>query len=793
MIKFVTFLASLHFVISVNAQTFEWAKRLGGTDSDRASSIALDPFGNVYTTGDFNQYADFDPGTGIFQMYAADGEVFISKLNNLGEFLWAGQIHGGAARSSCIAVDSDESMYLAGPFGGSGDFNPGNGTYTLTSFGGYDVSVIKLNPSGTLNWAKQLGGTNIDWSKAISVDNDGSVITTGWFMGTSDFDPSVSTFNLTSSSFNYEDIFISKLDADGNFLWAKQIGGKKQDMAFDLETDGEGNVFVTGHFNDSVDFDPGPEVYNLITANNQQDIFLLKLNSDGEFQWAKQMGGNSVEYASGLAVDTLGNVYITGDFQGVAEMDPGPSVFKLSCFGGYDSFVMALDSSGNFLWADQLGGPSFDRGLAISTGGGYIFSTGFFSDTADFDPGTGIYNLITSDYNDEDIFTSVLDKDGHFVMATMAGYVDEDQGLSIATDGAGTFLSTGFFGEVVDFNPFGDVDNLVTASSYEPDVFIQKMSMECTDADVPQTIASSDSICTGGAAMLTIVAGYLNSALNWKWYKDSCTGIPIDSGLYTIVTPSVNSVYYARGVGGCVTESACDEMEIAVNELPEISITGDTILCYGEGVILKAHGAASYLWNNWATSETIFVTPLTSTTYTVIGTDASGCSGMATVTVIVNLPDSFDTSVLVSGPVLTAVTGGLNYQWMDCITGQIIPGATEQSYTAVQNSSYAVIETQAGCSDTSECYGVYAVGIGGKSPGDAFYLFPNPAGKIVTLQLNCGTECSLVVFDIFQTEVLRMPVVDKVIQLDISDWKNQVYFFKIQTAQKSFIKKLIRI
>ena len=105
-------------------------------------------------------------------------------------------------------------------------------------------------------WAKQLGGVGSENSYAIAVDANGNVYTTGYFWLTTDFDPGIGTYNLTSAGLY--DIFVSKLDASGNFIWAKQIGGTSNDVGFSITVDANGNIYTTGYFRDTVDFDPGP-------------------------------------------------------------------------------------------------------------------------------------------------------------------------------------------------------------------------------------------------------------------------------------------------------------------------------------------------------------------------------------------------------------------------------------------------------------------------------------------------------------------------------------------------------
>ncbi|MFC2111335.1 SBBP repeat-containing protein [Bacteroidota bacterium] len=130
------------------------------------------------------------------------------------------------------------------------------------------------NPS--FEWAKQMGGTGNDAGESITTDNNGNIYTTGSFYGTVDFDPGSGTTNLTSAGSG--DIFIQKLDASGNLLWIKQMGGITFDIGYSITTDNSGNIYSTGNFEGTADFDPGSGIANLTSVGNY-DIFIQKLGT----------------------------------------------------------------------------------------------------------------------------------------------------------------------------------------------------------------------------------------------------------------------------------------------------------------------------------------------------------------------------------------------------------------------------------------------------------------------------------------------------------------------------------
>lgn len=261
---------------------FIWAKQLGGTSYDDVYSLKTDNQGNVHTIGHFHGTADFDPGSSIFEMSCIWGsEVFISKLSSSGNFIWAKQM-GNLYDNDwgySLAIDSQGNVYSTGSFTGTADFDPGEGTFNLTSFSypvGTDIFVSKLNASGNFVWARQLGGTNYgDVGYAIALDDDNNIYSTGTFGYSADFDPGPESFYLSSNG-DY-DVFISKLNNSGNIVWAKQIGGPSIDYGRSLIIDPNKNLYITGYFYETVDFDPGVDLYNLI-SNGNADIFVVKLN-----------------------------------------------------------------------------------------------------------------------------------------------------------------------------------------------------------------------------------------------------------------------------------------------------------------------------------------------------------------------------------------------------------------------------------------------------------------------------------------------------------------------------------
>jgi len=384
------------FVCKLNASgDFVWAKSMGGSGTDYATSITIDTTGNVYTIGHFESSSDFDPGSGFFNLNSQGfTDVFISKLDSSGNFVWAKQIGGTLSdRSYSILLDPSGNIFITGCFFGTPDFDPGPAVFNLTSSGGWDIFICKLDGLGNFGWAINMGGISFEFSHSMVVDSQGNLIITGFFDSTVDFDPGSGIVNLTSAG-SY-DVFVAKYTSTGSLIWAKRIGGSGgPDIGYSLDVDNLENIYVTGVFTFTADFNPGVPVYNLIDSGNGS-TFICKLDKFGNFSWAKSLqGSGSFEPWSTVSLDWPGNIYVSGQFSGTIYLSSGVSTTSLSSNGSDDFFICKFDSLGNIIWAESFGGIGFDHSTcSVVDSFGNIYLTGRFDDTVDFDPGIINYSL----------------------------------------------------------------------------------------------------------------------------------------------------------------------------------------------------------------------------------------------------------------------------------------------------------------------------------------------------------------------------------------------------------------
>lgn len=534
----------------IKAQNFEWVKSMEG--NDRVTSITSDENENIFATGYFSDTVDFDPGAGIWKLApAGQSDMFISKMNGAGEFQWARQI-GGAEweQGSSITLDGEGNIYITGGFQGIVDFNPDTGisdTLFLNATGtSFDIFVLKLNPDGTLIWAKQFGGNNTDFGHAIIADNESSVYVTGRFIDVADFNPDIDdTYYLNSSGF--EDVFICKLDSTGSFNWAMKLGEGDYDSGESIKVDRDNNVYAAGGFSGTVDFDPGTGIFNLTSSSGSLDSYVLKLSKDGNFLWARHFESPLWDYTPAIELDDPGHVYCAGGFQGTIDVDPGPGVADTCYFYSGGSYICKLDTSGDFLWAKHFQGECKILSIDLDDYAN-VYTTGDFNQTVDFDPDDND-TFILSGY-DSDVFISKLDSAGEFLwVAQLAGYQTYEVGLALSLFNENVYCA-GVFTGTVDFNP-DTAATYTLVSGNNDDAFIHKMNQCAIDTSVMQDASSLTANMSGAT---------------YQWLDCNNAYAPIPGETNQTFLPAVSGNYAVRIVrNSCVDTSSCFQFTITIS------------------------------------------------------------------------------------------------------------------------------------------------------------------------------------------------------------------------------------
>jgi hypothetical protein len=760
------------FCLSSFSQNLEWAKKIGGKMSESNISTAVDRSGNVYTAGFFEDTVDFDPGPGTFEMVAT-GNVcaYAYKLDSAGNFLWAKSWgnHVLATRAFSVAVDDSGNVFIGGTFPLTVDFDPGPGTSYLTSLGSMDAYFLKLNTSGDFVCVRAFSSKGQDGiyyalvdrnqdliinvgsadtmdvdpgpgvfkvnpanlfivkldnscnfirvveprlngnvaATCVSVDSSGNLYLIGRFQGTVDFNPGPAVYNLVSAG--YDDTYVLLLDSMGTFKWAKRLGNSNTAFGSSLVSDFAGNTFVAGIYTDTMDFDPGTGVYNLIAPAGSRSLFMLKLNSSGDFVWARSIGKPGVMLElRGLALDNSGNVVFGGTYKDPIDFDPGAGSYILTPTGNYDIFIAKLDSSGNFRMAAGIGG----TGNAQAVNGGIVvkdehaFLSGQFSYTVDFDAGPGTYNL-TSDttlvfrYDNFITKMSVCDIPGQDMISGPASICDPTShsysvyALSGATGynwsvPAGAVITSGQNTPSIRVT-FGSTAGFVKLSITNKCGHSYHDSLPVTLNQPPAVgyvAAPSAMLCAGETLTLTG-----NGATNYSWTNPVTNGVsfvPPGSGSYIVTGTDSN---------GC---TAIDTAEIIVYTLPAVSInvTPSSTVCSGDSIILTGMGPFNFSWTPSVTNGIAFVPP-GSGSYILTATDSNGCKATDTAEITVNTLPMVSINVTPSSTIcrgdsviLTGI-GPFNFSWTPSVTNGV-------AFAPLQTALYTLTATDTnGCTDTA--------------------------------------------------------------------------------------------
>ena len=337
-----------------------------GIETDIAG-IAVDSSDNIYITGT-------SLGTNVYGANVTSGtndDIFVAKLNSSGEVQWVYTAGGtGRDRGRKIALDSSGNIYVVGYYRNVVDFGGGD----VTSNGNWDAFLLKLNNSGTFQWVKTFGDTLNDLGRDVVVDSNDNVYMLGDFRGNPNF-PGITDGLIATLA----DMFLLKVNSSGDNVWVytgTSISGDESARA--LAIDSSDNLYITGSFSGTMNFGDG----NNVTASFSHDLFIVKLNSDGQFQNIYLSSISTAQKAKGIAIDSSGNIYATGNFNGTVNFGGG----LLTPRSSQDIYLLKLDSNFTFQWvksfsdSNQQSDPAMGTAIAIDEDGN-VYSGGGIGDT----------------------------------------------------------------------------------------------------------------------------------------------------------------------------------------------------------------------------------------------------------------------------------------------------------------------------------------------------------------------------------------------------------------------------
>jgi len=398
------------------AGDFIWGNSYGGVDYELLTDVKRADDGSIYLTGVFEGQAT-EWGN---ESHSSNGDVdcFVVKLDPLGSVVWSFTI-GGILSDGAAALELSDNgnILLWGQFSDQVDFDPSENNSILTTDplgGGQDLFVASYTSQGEFSFVKRMTGSAYREAKATVKFPDGSFLLTGVFSGTLDVDPSEDSEEILSAGGSL-DAFLARISDTGTLLWSGQLRGVPEDESalprvtvHDMAAGDQGEVYLSGEFDHTVDFDPGNEE-ELLTEDNPDtdffpgDGFIMKLNQDLGFEWVRYI--NAFQSSSTIAVDNGGNPMISGNFHGQdvdLNTDEGAELLVSTgdfIFTDFHAYIINLSQNGDFISGSSIGQEELRTVInAISIApSGQIATAGTFNLTVDFDPGEGVFELTAED------------------------------------------------------------------------------------------------------------------------------------------------------------------------------------------------------------------------------------------------------------------------------------------------------------------------------------------------------------------------------------------------------------
>ncbi len=393
------FLILVNFMLfTSHAQTSSFANYgvFGSNSYDYCNAIVPNNAGSFFMAGTFSNTLDFNPSSVVANFTATNYTGFISKYSvSTGVFqgirLFANTTADSFNFIEDMVIDTQGNWLITGKFKGTVDFDASATVNSLTNVGGigefsYDAFICKYSSTGNFIWVKPIAGNGNQLASDIAVDSANNILCFGQYDNTStDFDAGVAVFNLPNTG-----LFVTKYDTNGNFIWAKTFSNFSG-LGYDLAIDANDNLYFTGGYHFQADFDPGTAVFTLPTAGSVpdsfffRDVFILKLNNNGEFLWVKRFGGTGPDFGNSLAFDNQNNVYCGGEFWNTCDFDTSIAELNITSAGRADGFISKFDTNGNFLNVKTISGLKDDyvKNIVIDAGQNLI-ATGSFLESCNF-------------------------------------------------------------------------------------------------------------------------------------------------------------------------------------------------------------------------------------------------------------------------------------------------------------------------------------------------------------------------------------------------------------------------
>jgi hypothetical protein len=563
----------------------------------------------------------------------------------LPNFNFAKQLAGGDSKNvSEINYDANSNIYVCGVYTGSFDLDPSPATAIFSATAGTNSSgfFAKYTSTGNYLWGNSLGnsGNATVLISGILTNSLGDVFIAGSFNQTIDFDPSPSTTTLTPNGGVSSDVFFAKYSSTGAFQWVKSFGGTQNDYSYKISTDNTGNLYVSGRFLSTVDFDPSAATYT-ISSNGNTDAFIAKYTSAGNFVYVNTFGQTGYDEVSYHQTDLTGNVYLTGSFGGIVDFDPSPATYTLSAGGGNSIYTAKYSPTGAFLWANKITSSTNSSDvirMALDNSGNFVICGGL-GDATDFDPSPSNYTLAPIGYGDA--YVAKYNSSGNFLWAnkvatTNSGAYSYGQDVAIHPTNGDVYL-TGSFNGPQDFDPSPATFTLTTGLNFD-DMFVSKYN---TSGALQYAFNSNSQ---GVMVGISIKVNASNDMLLTGLY-DQVSDFDPSPATYSLALPSqgYGDIFFAK-------YSTCTAPFAPTNTTPN----ANQIICSGQSATLSASSTGTISWYSAVTSTVTlntgnaFTTPTLSVGNYTYYAEATTCANSATrtaITLTVSTCTSIDTKV----------------------------------------------------------------------------------------------------------------------------------------------------
>lgn len=601
-----------------------WIKNLDGAFANGIEDLAIDPTNNIYISGYYSGTIDFNPNAGVSNLTAGSlQEFFVLALDTSSAFNWVKVFPStGDITPLQISIDAGYNILVSGWFTGTCDFDPSAGVTSKTSSGGRDAFALQLNYLGALQWVKTIGGAGNDKAVALKSDNQNNYYFTGTFEGTVDLNPNAGVSNATVSNVSE---FVVKLDAGANFVWANSTTSPSAYgvTPVNIEITSNYNVIVSGTFGGLVDFDPSTNIDTLNGGSTTTQLYVQKFDWDGNYINAISFGqiNNGAKLAD-FTIDKLGGIYITGNFSGTMDFDPGFGTAMKSATTGApntDSYILKLNEDLSFSWVETVGGVNGDGGESITIASNFsVHSSGYYEATVDFDFSAGTSNLTVNQVNDIDHYVSTISQCIVPLISTQpsSSAVCEGGNITFSIPVIGTNFTpiwqvnsgTGFVnisGAEYYESQFGPNTNLeiyptpINYNNYQYRLIVTTpcgsdtssiITLNVQSAPIILSQPSNQSVCRNSSSAFSLIEVIIPGSF-YQWYAN---GNPInDGGIYSGAYSSnlqISSVHdsLAGVLYSCTIMGSCgttNSDSVAITVLPVYNQSVSSAICNGTSYI----------------------------------------------------------------------------------------------------------------------------------------------------------------------------------------------------------------